>query len=360
MRLDERSINWKPVYPEGRKLGDVISVGVWNISPGGGRFIPETREQLDLRTVLTLIKQAGATHVEFHDTEALPKDAEAIMAIVNDIGLKVGMCTANLFRRQEFVGGNFSHPNPVIRAAAVNYTKDYIAAAIDVFQAQTYVYWNGSNGICMPLAANYRDLYGHAADCLAEIVEWMVGEYGEDNAIPLCIEPKMNEPPGWGVPADVGEALSIISLLPEELQPFVGLNPETCHSQMAGKRYAMELGLAAAAGKLYHVHLNGGSGAPKFDEDRAFGDIDFGVAVETMFTLREIGYQGLLGLDVQPLPMDTNAQQAASIERSIRNLRRAIACSDRLWEHKGELDAARLDGDQGTVSELFTQAVCGL
>ena len=73
-------------------------------------------------------------------------------------------------------------------------------------------------------------------------------------------------------------------MMAAELRPFVGTNIETCHAMMAGKRFAAELGMAAAAGKCFYVHLNCGTGL-KFDEDLAFGDADFGVAVETVYTL---------------------------------------------------------------------------
>jgi xylose isomerase len=287
------------------------------------------------------------------------------MEVVRDVGLKVGMCTANLFRRPEFTSGNFGNTDPKIRAAAVRYTQEYIAAGIEVFESETYVYWNGSNGIDVPLAANYPGLYENTAMCLAEVVGWMLKAYGPKRAIPICIEPKPNEPRGYGVPADVGEALALIAMIPEELRDFVALNVEACHSMIGGKRYAMELGLALAANKLFHTHLNGGSGF-KFDEDRTFGDIDFSVAVETMAVLLEhnrnpsgrLAYNGLLGLDVQPLATDTNSQQAASIERGIRNLKRSLICAERLnWP---ALNKARSRNDQATVSDLFARAVCGL
>ena len=220
-----------------------------------------------------------------------------------------------------------------------------------------YVYWSGSNGIIVPLGANYLDIYKNTAECLDEIVSWMITEYGPEKALIIAIEPKTNEPPAWSVPADVGEALTIVSMMSPENQPFVGVNPETCHSQIGGKRYAMELGLAMAAGRLFHTHLNGGSGF-KFDEDRAFGDIDFGVAVETVITLREGNYCGAIGFDVQPLPSDTDDQQCASVERSVKNLKRAIIIANSV--DMEELTSFRWTGDNASIAEWFADAVCGI
>ncbi len=349
---------WTPVLPQ-HALGTAFGAGVWNVAPGGGRFAPAMRPALSLEQTLTELKNAGCTHVEFHDTEAEPEDAEKIMKSVRNAGVEVSMCTANLFKRgPEFANGNMGSPIADTRTEAVRRTKDYIRTGIEVFDASIYVYWNSSNGFGGPLQVNYRDLFQMTADSLSEVVTWMLDTYGPERALPIAIEPKPNEPVSWGAPADCGEVLAIISLMPENLRPFVGTNLETCHSLMAGKRYAAELGLAAAAGKCFYVHLNGGTGL-KFDEDLAFGDNDFGVAVETVWTLEEIGYSTVLGIDVQPLNTDTPQQQSASVVRSIRNFRRAHEiCRTRI--HAEELNALRAKADRAAQSDWFARICSGI
>src|SRR5438309_73472 len=89
---------WRPKFKQ-YKLGEAFAAGVWNIGPGGGRFAPTMRPVLSLEDSLAEMKAAGCTHVEFHDTEAEPADAEKIMTAVRGAGLEVSMCTANLFKR---------------------------------------------------------------------------------------------------------------------------------------------------------------------------------------------------------------------------------------------------------------------
>lgn len=349
---------WVPDFPE-HELGTAFAAGVWNVGPGGGRFAPVMRPALTLEETLTHLKDTGCSYVEFHDTEAEPADAEKIMAAVRNAGLQVSMCTANLFKRgPEFANGNFGSPVATTRAESIRRTKDYIRTGIEVFDASVYVYWNSSNGFGGPLQVNYKDLYQHTADGLSEVVTWMLQEYGPEKALPIAIEPKPNEPVGWGAPADAGETLAIISLMPAELQPFVGTNLETCHSLMAGKRYGAELGLVAAAGKCFYIHLNGGTGL-KFDEDLAFGDNDFGVAIESVYTLMEVGYNGVVGIDVQPLNTDTPEQQSASIARSVRNFKRAQEiCKTRI--KADELNALRATANRAEISEWFARVTSGV
>jgi xylose isomerase len=349
---------WRPVFPK-YPLGTAFGAGVWNIGPGGGRFAPVMRPALELPQTLAALKQAGCTHVEFHDTEAEPEDGEKIMQAVRNAGLEVSMCTANLFKRgPEFANGNFGSPVAATRAESVRRTKNYIRTGIEVFNAAVYVYWNSSNGYGGPLQVNYRDLFRWTADGLSEVVSWMLSEYGPERALPIAIEPKPNEPVSWGVPADCGETLAIIGLMPPDLQPFVGTNLETCHAMMAGKRYAAEIGMAAAAGKCFYVHLNAGTGL-KYDEDLAFGDADFGVAVETVYTLMEIGYDGVVGIDCQPLNTDTPEQQNASVARSVKNFRRAQeVCRTRI--KPDELNALRARADRAALSDWFARVASGV
>jgi xylose isomerase len=354
----DSSGRWTPLFQQ-YPLGQAFGAGVWNIGPGGSRFAPAMRPPLSLEQTLAELKAAGCTHVEFHDTEAEPADGEKIMAAVRNAGLEVSMCTANLFKRgPEFANGNFGSPVPATRQESVRRTKEYIRTGIEVFKAGVYVYWSSSNGFGGPLQVNYRDLCRMTADGLSEVVTWMLQEYGPERALPIAIEPKPNEPVSWGTPADCGETLAIISLMPAELQPFVGTNIETCHALMAGKRFGAELGLAAAAGKCFYVHLNGGTGL-KYDEDLAFGDNDFGVAVETVYTLMEIGYSSVVGIDCQPLNTDTAEQQNASVARSIRNFRRAQEiCKTRI--KPDELNALRARADRAALSELFARVCSGM
>ncbi|MBB6048918.1 TIM barrel protein [Armatimonas rosea] len=350
--------NWAPATTT-YTLGEAFAAGVWNMGTGGGRFAPVMRPALSLEETLVGLKDAGCSHVEFHDTEAEPEDAVDIKKAVDNAGMKVAMCTANLFKRgPEFAIGNLGAPVAATRAEAIRRTKNYITTGIEVFQSEIYVYWNSSNGFGGPLMVNYADCYRQTAESLSEIVQWMLDTYGPEKALPIAIEPKPNEPANWAVPADAGETLAIIGMMPAELQPFVGTNLEVCHSTMAGKRYAAELGLVAAAKKAFYVHLNSGSGL-KFDEDLAFGDNDFGMAVETVYTMQEIGYNAVVGIDCQPLNTDTADQQNASVARSVRNFNRALEiCNTRI--NADELNALRAIGDRAGLSDLFARAVSGL
>ncbi len=141
--------------------------------------------------------------------------------------------------------------------------------------------------------------------------------------------------------------------MPRDIQDFVGVNPEVGHACMAGVNYPAELGLAAALGSLFHVLLNGAPEYPMLDVDGAFGDFNMELALETVYTLKEIGWGGVVGIDVQPLFTDREDQQAVTVERSIRNLRRCLVASEQI--DKPVLDALRTQGDMAGIAELSPQ-----
>ncbi|MSU56033.1 MAG: hypothetical protein EXS51_01860 [Candidatus Taylorbacteria bacterium] len=311
------------------------------------------RSEISLARKLRNLREAGATHIEFHNTEAPAKDALAIMKVVRNEGMKVGMATANAFRLPEYIGGNFGHPNPKVREQAIAAAKEYIAVAIEVFDADVYVYWNGSSGFNLLLGKPYKETYLWIAECITEVVRWMLTTYGHERAIPFCIEAKFNEPPSYGIPADAAEALAIINLLPEDVRPFVGTNTETCHSKIGMKRFAVEVALSAAFGKNFHIHLNDGTGA-KFDEDRPFG-LDWPTAVETVATLVDIDYQYLVGIDVQPFPADTDEQQAASVKTSIDEFKKAQQAAALI--DRAKLAELQFSNNDTEILRLFNNAL---
>ena len=80
---------------------------------------------------------------------------------------------------------------------------------------------------------------------------------------------------------------------------------------------------------------------------------------ETVYTLMEIGYSNVVGIDVQPLNTDTAEQQNASVSRSIRNFRRAKQiCETRI--NRDELNALRATANRGALSELFARVCSGV
>jgi len=331
-----------------------FSAGEWNVNGGGSRFTAGTRKPIDLARKLPLIREAGAKWLEFHDTELPAEEAKEFKKVIDGEGMKTGMVTANLFRRAEFIHGAYDSPDPKTRRMAIDLTKKYLEMGINVLGAQVYVYWVGTAGFDMEFAKDHVKHLGYIVAALNEVVGWALEQFGEEKMIPICFEPKPNEPRRWMYGGTVGDALALIYAMDPKYAKYVGLNPETAHSKMAGLNYNLDLSQGLLHGKLWHVHLNDQSG-PAFDQDYAFGDCDLMGAFATVYTLKKHKYKGLVGVDVQPLGTDREDQYAVTIKRSLDTFRRLLKCCDRI--HDKDLEALQKKSDQAGIMELIRDAM---
>ena len=350
---------WVPSHLDQFELGEAISVGDWNVGPGGGRFIPMVRSELTLAGRLQAIRDAGATHIEFHSTEAPAKELKKIKQIVTDLGLNVGMVTANLFKgRPKYANGNFGHPDPKIRALAVKDTKEYINFGVAI-GAPVYVYWNGSNGLRVRQGVPYTDLIKWTADSINQILHWMWDTHKE-NSLAFAIENKPNEPTQWSYPETAGDVIQICQMVDEPVRHLVGGNPEVCHEIMSGSNYALTLARLHVMGKLFHVHLNGATGKQMFDEDLPFGAGDVMTALETVWQLKELKYRGLVGFDVQPRPTDTDAQYAESVKQSIGRFHNLLgAITDLSDPDRRRFLGYQAKGNNAEIDKFFFDLLTG-
>lgn len=338
------------------ELGSACSVGVWNANVGGGRFSAPTRSELDMASKLGLLKDAGATHIEAHNTDIAGIGAKAFAKLLSDLGLKWGMYTPNLFSaRPDYATGALDSPIPVVRQMAIGDFDEVIDIAVE-YDVDLVVFWNGMAGYNMAMEKDHVVHLGYLSSAFVKIVGRMKEKYGR-NSRRIAIEPKPNEPRNYMYLGTVGDALAFIATLPAEIRRYVGVNPETAHSIMAGLDYCQDISLAMMAGKLFHTHLNDQNG-PRYDQDYAFGDINIAKAFETVSLLREHDYTGLVGFDVQPLPSDTDSQQVATVKRSIIRFQDLLSLWDSMDE--GDKDDLRELREEGDAQGISTWLDCNL
>lgn len=338
------------------KLGETFCVGVWNVNEGGSRFSAPTRSELKMADKLKVIKEAGGTHIEAHNTDIAGIGAEAFAKLLSDQGLKWGMYTPNLFSgRPEYATGALDSPIQKVRHMAINDFDKVIDDAVE-YGVNLVVFWNGMAGYNMTMEKDHVTHLGYLRDGLAEVVGRMKERHGR-KAVRIAIEPKPNEPRNYMYLGTVGDALALISTLPHEISRYLGVNPETAHSIMAGLDYCQDISLAMLAEKLFHIHLNDQNG-PRYDQDYAFGDINIAKAFETVSLLVEHEYTGLVGFDVQPLPSDTDEHQAATVSRSIKRFKDLFY----LWKNcdRDVITQLRVEGNAQAISQELDSILFGL
>jgi|GEM_PF-2209757 len=361
-----------------------ITGNLWGMNPGGGRFYMAGRIWIPTTTKLDLLKAAGVTHVEAHDTDVLdlvlgekgalgyPKGMseaekmrlarEAARKLKEECekrGLKVGMWTMNLFNSDVlFIFGNLGSENDKTRELAIQRT--IVGMEIAQELGCIYVFWNGTNGPDGPFAANYIVRYERTYQAIVQILRTMHRRYG-DKTQPMAAENK-GEEPKLRMLNPVSQSFTSLALrLALEHPVLAGLlgdNIEFGHEEMMQLDPAMSFAEALFHGVLLHTHFNDQNGKPGFDADLGAGITSFTKLVDSLLQLRHGKYTGLIGIDAQPTPTDSDDQQSETIALSVLYLRAGLTKADEL--DTDELRALRARHDQAGINRYIARNLVGI
>ena len=363
---------------------DAFSFGVWNMNPGGGRFFKANRSWIPTTAKLDLLVGDGIEFVEAHDSDILdlvlgekaagivgypddmtePQKMELLMKAAGKFkdeldkrDLKCGAFTMNLFNSEKAWNyGNYGSEIDEVRQLAMQRTLVGIDIAVDVLNAQVYIYWVGTNGTDGLLSTFHPRRIRRTREALVEIMDESAGKHGE-KMCPFAFEPKPEEPKFkmyYGTAASALACVFRITLERPDLGKFMGLNIEVAHSFMGKTDPAMDYGEALEAGKLFHTHENA-QGEPAYDRDLAAGDDSLVSLIDRMWQLKVAGYKGLLGGDVQPLPQDRDDQMAATIQRTKRRVVWAVKQARKLDD--ATMEKLHANHDQAGVLEYLDETV---
>ncbi|MFD5428945.1 xylose isomerase [Streptomyces sp. NPDC127084] len=328
---------------------DRFTFGLWTVGwQGRDPFGDATRRALDPAESVHRLADLGAYGVTFHDDDLIPfGTAEAerethvkrFRRALEETGLVVPMATTNLFTHPVFKDGAFTANDRDVRRYALRKTIRNIDLAVEL-GARVYVAWGGREGAESGAA---KDV-GTALDRMKEAFD-LLGQYVTEQGYELrfAIEPKPNEPRGDILLPTVGHALAFIERL--ERPELYGVNPEVGHEQMSGLNFPHAIAQALWAGKLFHIDLNGQSGA-KYDQDLRFGAGDLRAAFWLVDLLEGARWQGPRHFDFKPPrteDLDGVWASAAGCMRNYLILKERAAAFRADPEVADALRAARLD-----------------
>ena len=94
--------------------------------------------------------------------------------------------------------------------------------------------------------------------------------------------------------------------------PNVGVTIDTGHALVAGENVAESVVILQEYGKkLFHMHFNDNYGS--WDDDMIVGSVHFPMFIETMYYLKETGYNRWLSMDQYPYREDGQGALRESI-----------------------------------------------
>lgn len=294
---------------------DKFTFGLWTVGwQARDPFGDATRPPMDPVHALEKLHSLGAYGVNFHDDDLVPfgsddpqrtRIIERFKSALLATGMKVPMLTTNLFTHPVFKDGGFTANSREVRRYALRKVMRNLDLAAEL-GATTYVFWGGREGSESNAAKDFRvalDRYREGLDTLAQYVT----DQGYD--LRFALEPKPNEPRGDILLPTIGHALAFINTL--DHADMIGVNPEVGHEQMANLNFVHGVAQALWHGKLFHIDLNGQSGA-KYDQDFIFGHGDL-INAFFLVDLLENGpgggpaYTGPRHFDYKPLRTEDEA-----------------------------------------------------
>ncbi len=242
----------------------------------------ETMEQmLDLATEvdgLDGLELVGNWHVN-------DDNIRDVAAMFDDRGLKISMLVPDLWTQAKWGMGSLAAPDADTRQAAVDEIKKVMDWAAELDCPYIDV-WPGQDGYDYSFQADYTAAW----DWLRKGLE-TCADHNPD--VQLLVEYKLKEPRRH---CFVNSAAKVLLLIRD--MDSVGVLLDVGHALAAGENMAEAAALLAEYDKLDYVHLN--DNYRSWDDDMMFGSVHLVEALEFIYWIRRLDYDGWLTLDVFP------------------------------------------------------------
>ena len=299
-------------------------------------------------TVADMIRGAGqvggltAADLNFPDHFERHSPAE-LKALLADHGMALNGLAMRYYTDPGFRLGAFTHPDPKVRRAAIDQTKQGIDACA-AMGGQVMTVWLGQDGFDYAFQVDYARLWDLTLEGLAEVADHHPG-------VDISIEYKPNEPRAFALMPDMGATLLALKELGRR---NTGVTLDFAHVLYAGEMPAQAAQLAARHSRILGVHLNDGYG--KRDDGLMAGTVHPVQTVELFVELIKARYDGVIYFDTFPdhsglNPVDESRENIRLTDR-LRDVALRLSRDAALAEAQARQDAA-------AVSRIVTGALYG-
>lgn len=263
----------------------------------------------------------GLTMVDFNYPQHLEGlDVEAVRGALSAAGLRAGAICMRYPASMR--AGALTSPDDALRRRAVELTREGCEWA-RLLGARELVVWSAFDGYDYNLQANHVVQWEHIVEAFREVCD----AYPELR-VSLEFKPTDENCRYFAVPS-TGAAL----LLAEDVgRRNFGLTLDVGHCIMAGENPAQSAALAGARGRLFGVQLNDGHQRLGAEDGLIFSSVHPTMALELMYTLRKVNFDGHMYFDTFP----RNEDPVAEAELNIRRVKL-------LWERAAKLAEAGID-----------------
>jgi xylose isomerase len=258
-------------------------------------------------TSLDLIERAatvpGLSAVDFNFPDHLEgTSAKEIRRKLDSLGISLNGFAMRYYSDQGFKKGALTHPDPALRAKALDLTLRGIDALAEA-GGNLMTLWLGQDGFDYPFQADYLRLWDSTVEALRKIA-------AHNPAIDFAIEYKPNEPRAFSLLPDAATTLLMLADVGAQNS---GVTLDFAHVLYADEMPAYAASIIARRSRLLGVHLNDGYG--KRDDGLMAGSVHVIQTLELLYALDTLGYRNAIYFDTFPdaVGLDPVAECSANI-----------------------------------------------
>eukprot|EP00977_Amphora_coffeiformis_P010273 scaffold2383_cov161-Amphora_coffeaeformis.AAC.29 len=222
-------------------------------------------------------------------------------AALDDAGLAAGAVC--LRYPKEFARGAMNHPDAAMRRQAVELTKEAAQVALDL-GCREVVVWSAYDGYDYPFQCDYDTKWRELVDAFRECCDAF-----PDIRFSVEYKPTDENTRFFTIPS-TGAALLMVQQVD---RPNFGLTLDVGHMLMSGENPGQSIAMVGR--KLFGIQLNDGFTRLAAEDGLMFGSVHPSMALEIMYQLRKIGFDGHLYFDTFPQRSDPVAEAEYNIRR---------------------------------------------
>ena len=266
-------------------------------------------------------------------------DPDKVNEILKKRGFEVASVLPLVFGERRWQKGSISAADPEIRRQAMDLFKQNIDFNAKLDGSPSVNLWLGQDGFDYPMQANYSKQYDYLIKGMRELAD-----YNPD--VKLTLEGKIREPRNRCL---VDTTLTALLMCMEIDRENVGVAIDTGHVFQAQQNVAQNVEIAARYGKLFMMHVN--ENYNMWDDDMIAGSLRYAEYIEMFYSLRKVGYDGFMAIDIFPYREDS----IISTAESVKNLQRMDAAVDLIGFDK--LAELIEEGDPNKTTAVVREAI---
>jgi xylose isomerase len=206
-----------------------------------------------------------------------------------------------VFGERQWQHGSISAADKDTRDASMKLFKQNIDFNAKLLGSPSVNLWLGQDGFDYPLQTDYAKQWDYLIGGVRELAD-----YNPD--IKITLEGKIREPRNRCL---VDTTMTALLVCMEVDRPNVGVAIDTGHVFYAQQNVAQNVEVAARYNKLFMMHVNDNYNL--WDDDMIAGSLRYTEYIEMMYSLRKVGYDGFMAIDIFPYREDSYKSTQESV-----------------------------------------------